>query len=177
VLNLRQSSSAIGDACWSLTRPTVLFIANKDGSVEVFDIAQSLEEPLERINVCKQPIVSIRMNHTGKRLAISNSTGKLFMVDIPESLHMLKKNEKALASSFFEREMRKEKLVESSKKEVNLRIKSAKKDPPAEVSFSTEIGTEYAAEFDEEEQAKASLPQIEEEIFTIFDQKANSASE
>lgn len=99
VLNLRQSSSAIGDACWSLTRPTVLFIANKDGSVEVFDIAQSLEEPLERINVCKQPIVSIRMNHTGKRLAISNSTGKLFMVDIPESLHMLKKNEKALASS------------------------------------------------------------------------------
>lgn len=85
------------------------------------------------------------VNQSGRRLAAGNSVGKLYLIDIPESIYALKKNEKSLASTvitnssniffvcffnfhtkFFEREQRKEKFVEASKKEASVRIRSAK---------------------------------------------------
>lgn len=51
ILNLKPSTCTVSAACWSVTRPTIIFIATKNGMIEIFDINKDLENPIESIKV------------------------------------------------------------------------------------------------------------------------------
>lgn len=49
-------------ACWSPTRPAVLYLADQSGSLEVWDLLDRSHEPSIRVTLAATPIMSLSFN-------------------------------------------------------------------------------------------------------------------
>ncbi|ESN96476.1 hypothetical protein HELRODRAFT_156024 [Helobdella robusta] len=115
------------DACWSPTRAGVFLTSRSDGMMEVWDITHMHANSVLKVKVTEECLDSMRMYDNGQMVAVGSREGLVMLYNLNESLFLPDKNEKNIISNLFEREARREKLLESKHREFRTkeRIKSS----------------------------------------------------
>ncbi|NWI59043.1 DYI3 protein, partial [Calyptomena viridis] len=109
------------DGCWSPVKPAVFFTTRSDGTLDIWDFLFHQKEPSLSLKVSNDPLFSLRPQENGRIIACGSKTGTVTLLEISSGLCTLRKNEKSLTSAMFEREMRREKVLQDKQKERLLR--------------------------------------------------------
>ncbi|XP_060948510.1 dynein axonemal intermediate chain 2-like [Limanda limanda] len=116
--------SFLMDACWSPVRPSVFFTVKNDGVLEVWDILFKQNVPALSLKVCDGALNSVCVQDNGRLVACGSQQGEVTLLEICSELSTLQKNEKNLLSAMFERETKREKILESRQREMRLKERS-----------------------------------------------------
>lgn len=130
------------DGCWSPTRPAVYYTTKMDGTLDIWDIIFKQNDPTLSIQACEEPLYSIRAHEHGRLIAVGSQLGTMTLVELSDNLCTLQPNEKALVTAMFERESRREKILEARHREMRLkeRVKSAAEGERAASAAATNGG-------------------------------------
>lgn len=102
------------DGCWSPTRPSVFYIARKDGTIDVWDVLDKTHEPFLSQNItpfCITSIVPIEFSQKRQLLAVGDNSGTLHVLEVPWSLRTLMMNEVVSFNHYIERETKRQAFV------------------------------------------------------------------
>ncbi|KAL4648624.1 dynein intermediate chain 2, axonemal-like [Arapaima gigas] len=147
------------DGCWSPVRPAVFFTAKKDGTVDVWDFLFKQNDPTLTVKVCDEALCSLRVQSNGRLLACGSHVGTATLLEISPGLYTLQRNEKALANEMFERETRREKILEGRLREMRLKERS-RSEPGKE---------EEAQDLEGEESPEELIARAEKDFFQIVE--------
>ncbi|KAM9339741.1 dynein axonemal intermediate chain 2 [Symphorus nematophorus] len=151
--------SYLMDACWSPVRPSVFFTVNMDGVLDAWDILFKQNDPTLSLKVCDEPLCSLRVQDNGRLVACGSQVGGASLLEISCGLSTLQKNEKSLLAAMFERETKREKILESRQRELRLKERSR-----SEQSRDEDAGREDADESPEQLIARA-----EKDFFSVVE--------
>jgi dynein intermediate chain 2 len=99
------------------------------GTLDVWDFLFKQNDPTLNIQVCDEPLQCLRVQEQGRLIATGSQSGTLTLLELSDNLCQLQRNEKALVTTMFERETRREKILESRNRELKLKEKQgAQKD-------------------------------------------------
>ncbi|XP_039085684.1 dynein intermediate chain 2, axonemal isoform X2 [Hyaena hyaena] len=99
------------DGAWSPVRPAVFFTTKMDGTLDIWDF------------VFKQCDPALSLKDNGCFIACGSQLGTTTLLEVSNGLCTLQRNEKNTASSIFERETRREKILEARHREMRLKEK------------------------------------------------------
>ncbi|XP_035038202.1 dynein axonemal intermediate chain 2-like [Hippoglossus stenolepis] len=116
--------SFLTDACWSPVRPSVFFTVKNDGVLDVWDIIFKQNDPTLSLKVCDTALNSLCVQDNGRLVACGSQQGEATLLEICSGLSTLQKNEKNLLAAMFERETKREKILESRQREIRLKERS-----------------------------------------------------
>ncbi|NP_001089510.1 dynein axonemal intermediate chain 2 S homeolog [Xenopus laevis] len=125
-------TSYLTDACWSPTRPTVFLTTKIDGTLDVWDYMYKQNNPSLSLKVSDEPLYNICMQDNGRFVACGSKMGVTTLMELSKGLYTLQRNERNLASAMFERETKREKILEARHREMRLKERS-KAEPGEEV--------------------------------------------
>ena len=150
--------SYLSDAQWSPVRPGVFFTTKMDGTLDVWDFIFKQNDPTLNIQVCDEPLHCLRVQEHGRLIATGSQSGTITLLELSDNLCTMQRNEKNLVSTvsfflkiekkiftifcfwqMFERETRREKILESRNRELKLKEKekAGAAHDAAEVCFTT----------------------------------------
>ncbi|XP_071383771.1 dynein axonemal intermediate chain 2-like [Centroberyx affinis] len=116
--------SYLTDACWSPVRPSVFFTVKMDGTLDVWDVLFKQNDPTLSLKVCDEALYSLRVQDNGRFLACGSQQGNATLLEICPGLSTLQRNEKSLVAAMFERETKREKILEARQREIRLKERS-----------------------------------------------------
>ncbi|GAB1598530.1 dynein intermediate chain 3, ciliary [Argonauta hians] len=123
IMRTKLHSSYLSDGCWSPVRPAVFFTTKVDGTLDVWDILYKQSDPCLTVQVCDEPIHCIKVQEHGHLVACGSSFGTTTLLDISNRFYLLQKNEKNIITEIFDRETKREKILEARHKELKLKVK------------------------------------------------------
>ncbi|NWZ39622.1 DNAI2 protein, partial [Brachypodius atriceps] len=173
IMETKYHTAYLLDVCWSPVKPAVFFTARSDGILDVWDFLFHQKEPSLSLKVgpqhlwdprstprakrhhppvpCPQmsndPLLSVRSQDNGQIVGCGTKTGSVSLLEISPGLCTLRKNEKTLTSTMFEREMRREKVLQEKYRERQLREQEKKKAQPEEKENPQEVFKQAQADF------------------------------
>ncbi|XP_062472857.1 dynein axonemal intermediate chain 2 [Pezoporus occidentalis] len=109
------------DGCWSPVRPAVFFTTRSDGTLDIWDFLFKQNDPFLSLKVCDEPLCSLRVQDDGCIVACGSQVGTVSVMEISSVLCTLQRNEKNLVNAMFERETRREKILEARHREMRLK--------------------------------------------------------
>lgn len=114
-----------------------------DGVLDTWDLLQQQNEPVLTVKVCDEPLYCVRTNENGKFVSCGSKLGATFLIEVSDNMVMSSKNDKPLLTAvnsnqqslhkykiiirffqMFERENRREKILEAKSRESKLKIKA-----------------------------------------------------
>ncbi|XP_050529804.1 dynein intermediate chain 3, ciliary-like [Daktulosphaira vitifoliae] len=116
------------DGAWSETKPSVFYTTRDDGCLDAWDILQKQKDSILTIKVADKGLNCIRCQEGGSLLAVGDNFGKSYVIKMSDWFVTPGKNDKALLTSMFDRETRREKIIEAKQRELKLKTKSTKCD-------------------------------------------------
>ncbi|KAM6119103.1 kinesin-like protein KIF19 [Phoenicopterus ruber ruber] len=125
--------SYLTDGCWSTVRPAVFFTARSDGTLDVWDFLFKQNDPSLSLKVCDEPLSSLRLQDNGCVVGCGSKLGTVTLLEISSGLCTLQRNEKALATAMFERETKREKILEARHREMRLKERARSEGQELEV--------------------------------------------
>ncbi|XP_047460178.1 dynein axonemal intermediate chain 2 isoform X2 [Mugil cephalus] len=120
----KYQTSYLMDACWSPVRPSVFFTVKMDGVLDVWDILFKQSDPMLSLKVCDSALYSLRVQDSGRLVACGSQLGEATLLEVCCGLSTLQKNEKTLLAAMFERETKREKILEARQREIRLKERS-----------------------------------------------------
>ncbi|XP_053552306.1 dynein axonemal intermediate chain 2 [Bombina bombina] len=151
--------SYITDASWSPVRPTVFLTTKMDGTLDVWDFLFKQNNPALSLKVCDEALYSLRMQDNGRFLACGSKLGVTTLLELSSGLCTLQRNEKNLATAMFERETKREKILEARHRE--MRLKERSKSEPSKEDEAREEKTE--------DNTEELIAKAEKEFFEIIE--------
>lgn len=157
------------DGCWSPTRPSVFYIARKDGTIDVWDVMDRTHEPFLSQNITSFSINSmapIEFSNIRQLLAVGDDSGTLHVLEIPWNLQKLMPNELASFNNYIERETKRQEFImkrwnlrEQEKRQKELEKKSVIRRPQnlTEEDIDEKLKALYDAYLEEEAAVLRSL--------------------
>ncbi|XP_070580175.1 dynein intermediate chain 3, ciliary-like [Ptychodera flava] len=124
--------SYMTDGCWSPTRPAVFFTTKMDGTLDVWDFLFKQNDPTLSLQVTDEPLHSLRIQDQGRFIASGSQSGTTTLLELSSGLCTMQRNEKGLITAMFEREQRREKILESRHREMRLKQRSTSGQEKAE---------------------------------------------
>ncbi|NXG69350.1 DNAI2 protein, partial [Baryphthengus martii] len=149
--------SYLTDGCWSTVRPAVFFTTRSDGTLDIWDFLFKQKDPSLSLKVCDEPLSSLRLQDNGCVVGCGSKLGTVTLLEISSRLCTLQRNEKTLVNAMFERETKREKILEARHREMRLKER-AKSDGQ---------GTE--AEESLEESPQELLERVRREFFQVIE--------
>ncbi|KAK4872810.1 hypothetical protein RN001_014839 [Aquatica leii] len=140
------------------------FTTRSDGTLDVWDILQQQKQAVLGVKVCDEPLCCIRAHEGGRLIAVGNEKGTTNLVQVSENLSTCTKLEKSLVTAMFEREAKREKILEARNREIRLKMKT---------KSAQALAAESAVEIEKTEVSQDGLLsdpnviQAEEEFFEI----------
>uniref|UniRef100_A0A4W3K2M4 Dynein, axonemal, intermediate chain 2b n=1 Tax=Callorhinchus milii TaxID=7868 RepID=A0A4W3K2M4_CALMI len=130
ILCTKYHLSNLTDGCWSTMKASVFFTTKMDGTLDVWDLSFKHNDPTLSIKVCDNPLYSIRMQDNGQYIVCGSHDGSATLLELSAGLYTLDKYEKSLAVAMYDRETKREKILESRHREMRLkeRAKTEGKD-------------------------------------------------
>ncbi|NWX98550.1 DNAI2 protein, partial [Nothoprocta ornata] len=113
--------SYLTDGCWSTVRPAVFFTTKMDGTLDIWDFLFKQNDPSLSLKICDEPLFSLRLQDNGCVVGCGSKLGTVTLLEISSGLCTLQKNEKTLATAMFERETKREKILEARHREMRLK--------------------------------------------------------
>ncbi|KAB0792213.1 hypothetical protein PPYR_14172 [Photinus pyralis] len=114
----------LSDGCWSPTRVSVYFTTRSDGILDVWDVLQQQKQACLSIKVSDEPLTCLRVHEQGRLLAVGNTKGTTSLVQVSENLATSSRQDKMLLNAMFEREAKREKILEARNREIKLKQKT-----------------------------------------------------
>lgn len=109
---------------WSPTKPSVFYTTRVDGTLDVWDILVRQKDACLSIKVCDDAIHGLKCHENGEVVAVGNDVGTTYIIEIAEKLVRASKNDKAYLTAMFERESRREKIIEAKLREQRLKMRA-----------------------------------------------------
>ncbi|EGI61970.1 Dynein intermediate chain 2, axonemal [Acromyrmex echinatior] len=106
--------------CWNKTRHSVFYVATHIGILAVWDLLIGIQEPILSVKLCEQKLTAIESHEMGSLLAVGNSAGNVYLVELTEALYSFDKNDRNDFMSYLERCTRFVKAIETRMKEIKL---------------------------------------------------------
>ncbi|RXN10160.1 dynein intermediate chain ciliary-like protein [Labeo rohita] len=117
LISTKYHMTSLLDGCWSPVRPSVFFTVKMDGTLDVWDILFKQKDPALSLKVCDEALYSIRVRDKDSLVCCGSQLGTVRLLKMSPDLCTLQKNEKALVSEMFERETKREKILEAQYRE------------------------------------------------------------
>ncbi|KAG8441706.1 hypothetical protein GDO86_010769 [Hymenochirus boettgeri] len=117
-------SCYLTDASWSPTRPTVFMTTRMDGALDVWDYMFKQNNPSLSLKVSDEPLYSLQVQENGRFVACGSKMGSVTLIELSTGLYTRMRNEKNFASAMFERETKREKILEARLREMRLKERS-----------------------------------------------------
>ncbi|KAG9473519.1 hypothetical protein GDO78_004035 [Eleutherodactylus coqui] len=152
-------SSYLTDAAWSPVRPSVFLTTKMDGTLDVWDYLFKQNNPTLSLKVCDEALYSLCLQDNGRFVACGSKSGLTTLLELSPGLCSIQRNEKNIATAMFERETKREKILEARHREMRLKERSK-----AEPGKEEDTKDDKAEESMEELIAKA-----EKEFFEIIE--------
>ncbi|KPJ08451.1 Dynein intermediate chain 2, axonemal [Papilio machaon] len=106
---------------WSPTRLSLMLLVQFNGVLTCWDLLRRQQRPVLSAQLCPEPLLSIRMHETGTLAACGSQLGNIYVVEMSHNLAQTDKNDKALLTAMFERESKRERILESRLRELRLK--------------------------------------------------------
>lgn len=103
----------------------MFYISRSDGVLDAWDLLQQHNEPVLSIKVCDEALLSMRAHESGRFIAAGSEKGATFLIEVSENMATSLKNDKQLLTAMFERENKREKILEAKLREIKLKVKTA----------------------------------------------------
>ncbi|XP_072259578.1 dynein axonemal intermediate chain 2 [Pyxicephalus adspersus] len=116
--------SYLTDAAWSPVRPSVFLTTKMDGTLDVWDYLFKQNNPSLSLKVCDDPLYSLLLQDNGRFVACGSKNGLTTLLELSSGLCTMQRNEKNLATAMFERETKREKILEARHREMRLKERS-----------------------------------------------------
>lgn len=143
----------------------MFFISRTDGVLDAWDLLQQHDEPVLSIKVCDEPLLCMRPHEGGRLLTAGSENGATFLIEVSDNMATSLKNDKPLLTAMFERENKREKILEAKLRELKLKVKAAQQIPEeSEMKTSRVSVSETACTQAEQEYMKA----VEKEKAKLF---------
>ncbi|XP_036197654.1 dynein intermediate chain 2, axonemal [Myotis myotis] len=142
----------LSDGAWSPVRPAVFFTTKMDGTLDIWDFVFKQCDPALSLKVCDEALFCLRVQDNGGFIACGSQLGTTTLLEVSPGLCNLQRNEKNTASSIFERETRREKILEARHREMRLKEKGkaeGREEEPREEEVSINL-EELVAKAEEE---------------------------
>merc|ERR1712159_729607 len=113
----------LSDAAWSPHRPAVFYSARQDGYLDCWDLLFKQNTPTLSVSVFNEAIQSLRPNHAKPGLlAVGSHAGQTALIQLSDNFCTSDvRVEKAQMQAQFDRETKREKILESRQKEMKLK--------------------------------------------------------
>jgi len=118
-------------------------LTRRDGWLDIWDYYYRQNELAFSHKVSDSALSCIKLNvsgggyhNVGKLVAIGDQDGTVTLMELCDSLYMLQPKEKDIISEMFDRETRKEKILDQMKKAAEKKI-TAHKEPPQKKDLET----------------------------------------
>jgi dynein intermediate chain 2 len=147
------------NAVWGCARTTVVYTANIQGTIDAWDLIQSLKEPICSISVGHCPVYSMAAEPGGQFLLTGDGDGTATLLELNDPLRNISQAERSLFNGMMGREAKRVKAYDQFLKEQKQREKKttsggddegAKKEPrqfdPAEIEAEFERALRGEAE-------------------------------
>ncbi|XP_030372957.1 dynein intermediate chain 3, ciliary isoform X1 [Scaptodrosophila lebanonensis] len=131
----KSCSSMLTDGAWSYTKVSQFFITRMDGVLDTWDLLQQQNEPVLTVKVCDEPLNCVRTNENGKFVSCGSQLGATFLIEVSDNMVMSAKNDKPLLTAMFERENRREKILEAKSRESKLKVKATHGQDQADLTM------------------------------------------
>ncbi|TRY99004.1 hypothetical protein DNTS_034814 [Danionella cerebrum] len=109
--------SLLLDGCWSPVRPAVFFTVRMNGILDVWDILFKPNDPVLSLKVCDEALYSVRVQNNSSLISCGSQLGTVTLLEMSSNLCTLQNSEKSLVSEMFDRETKREKILEALKKQ------------------------------------------------------------
>ncbi|NXR10247.1 DNAI2 protein, partial [Semnornis frantzii] len=133
IMGTKYHLSYLTDGCWSTVRPAVFFTTRSDGTLDVWDFLFKQKDPSLSLKVCDEALSSLRLQDNGRVIGCGSKLGTVTLMEISSGLCTLQRNEKNLATAMFERETRREKILEGRHREMRLKERARSEGQGTEV--------------------------------------------
>lgn len=162
IMSTKYHTSHLLDGCWSPVRPAVFFTVKMDGTLDVWDILLKQKDPVLSLKVCDETLYSIRVKNDSPLMCCGSQLGTVTLLKMSPNLCTLQSNEKGLVSEMFERETKREKILEACYKERHQMKQSCPKEDEDGRAELQELLAETETEFFETIDAEKKKIQDEE---------------
>ncbi|CDJ30035.1 dynein intermediate chain, putative [Eimeria mitis] len=109
--------ATLTDGQWSPTRPGLFMVTRSDGFLSFWDYYYKQHEVAFQHKVGTCPLTRLSVQAQGELVAVGDADGRVTVLGLCEALHACAANEKAVVGSMFEREARREKNIEMTKRQ------------------------------------------------------------
>ncbi|XP_018312300.1 dynein intermediate chain 3, ciliary [Mycetomoellerius zeteki] len=106
--------------CWDKKRHSTFYVATRIGVLAVWDLLIGLQEPILSVKLCEQKLTAVASHEMGSLLAVGNSAGNVYLVELTEALYSFDKNDRNDFTSYLERCSRFVKAIDTRMKEIKL---------------------------------------------------------
>lgn len=96
-----------------------------DGVLDAWDLLQQHNEPVLSIKVCDEPLFCMRPHESGRFISTGSENGATYLIEVSDNMTVSLKNDKPLLTAMFERENKREKILEAKLREIKLKVKTA----------------------------------------------------
>ncbi|KEP64338.1 UNVERIFIED_CONTAM: dynein intermediate chain, putative [Hammondia hammondi] len=106
---------------WSPSRPGLFMVCREDGFLDFWDYYYRQNEVTFQHKVSDAALWSIAVQSQGQHVAVGDSDGAVTLLELCDGLHIPGANEKVAVGQIFERETRREKNIEQSRRQAEAR--------------------------------------------------------
>ncbi|XP_056153620.1 dynein axonemal intermediate chain 2 [Lampris incognitus] len=160
IMSTKYQMFYLTDACWSPVRPSVFFTIKMDGTLDMWDFLFKQNDPTLSLKVCDEALYSLRVQDNGRFLACGSQQGTATLLEISPGLSTLQRNEKSLVAAMFERETKREKILEARHREMRLKERSRSEQSKDDDNIKEGNG---------EENLEDLIARVEAEFFEMVD--------
>ncbi|KAL0280497.1 UNVERIFIED_CONTAM: hypothetical protein PYX00_001767 [Menopon gallinae] len=146
---------------WNPCRYSVFYLTRSDGILDIWDLLQEQRGPLLSVRMGHSPLTTLRVQEDGEFLVVGDENGTCSIVQFSEDLITSSKNDKFYLMAMFERESRREKILESRNREIRLRWATKMKEAEEREKAPKKLEEEGEEEVEEE---VAAMPVNEEVV-------------
>lgn len=139
----------VTDAAWAPLRYSSYMSICAGGHFYYWDLLRKYKEPIATMQIAKGELTRLTPHSEGHSIAIGDSQGALHLIQLSDNMTEPGNRDKVLTFQTYERETKREHILDNRMKEIRLKIKSedkaANKETPEEVQEEEEE-PEVAAE-------------------------------
>ncbi|CAG9567629.1 unnamed protein product [Danaus chrysippus] len=129
----------VTSAAWSPTRLSLMTMMQWNGVMAIWDLLRRQHEPVLTMQICEEPLLRVRMHDGGTLAACGSKKGNVYMVELSQNLSQSDKNDKVLLTAIFERESKRERILEARMREFRLKLRQAEEGSPIAVASEVDL--------------------------------------
>ncbi|KAM3964389.1 dynein intermediate chain 3, ciliary [Aphomia sociella] len=124
IISGRNHRYQIFDVVWVPQRVSSYMSVSADGKFCYWDLLRKHRNPIIILHVSKCPLLKIKPNEEGRLVALGDAKGSLYLLSLSENLVLSGDKDKQLMLQMYDRETRREHILETRIKEIRLKLKT-----------------------------------------------------